>query len=122
MSSLTYEIVEGHRKGSKLLWIKEERYLYFMKDKRVDGRTVYLCYQNRFSGNGSCSARCSIDNQGALTTNKINHSCHTDHESTYKDLKTRSAIVDSCIQTATALKDLHIPVPNQQIFTRELAK
>lgn len=63
-----------------------------------------------------------IDLEGVVTTNTIPHSCHTDHSSLYEDLKTRSAIVNSCIQAAAALEGLHVSVPNQQIFTRELSK
>lgn len=122
MNFLTFEEIEGKRKNSKLIWIVEEQYLYFKKDERADGRKVYLCYQNRIDSNQPCPARRSIDSKGIVTTNTMPHSNHTDHRFIYEEMNTKSAIVNSCIQAATALKDLHVSVPNQQIFTRELFK
>lgn len=122
MNSLTFEEVEGKRKNSKLVWIVEEQYLYFKKDERADGRKVFLCYQNRIDPSQNCPARRSIDVKGVVSTNAIPHSCHADHSSIYKDMKTKSAIVNSCIQAATALEGLHVSVPNQKIFIRELSK
>lgn len=122
MNFLTFEVIEGKRKNSRLIWIVEEKFLYSIKDGRADGRKVYLCYQNKIDGNSPCSARRLIDSNGVVTTNALPHSHHPDHESIYKDMKSRSGIIESCIQAATVLGDLHISVPTQQIFTRELAK
>lgn len=119
---MNFEEVEGKRKGSKLIWIPIEQYLYFKKDARIDGSNVYLCYQNRLDKSQPCPARRTIDSVGTVTTNQMPHSCHGNHKSLYDDLKTRSSILDSCIQAASALEGLHMPVPNQQIFTRELSK
>lgn len=126
MDFLTAEIVEGKRKDSKLVWVVEEKYLYYKKDERSDGTVVYLCYHNRINNSSDkqhpCPARRHIDSTGRVTTNQIPHSNHTDHEQLYADLKTRSGIIQSCIQTASALEGLHVTVPTQKIFTRELAK
>lgn len=121
MDFLTFEVVEGKRKGSQLIWINEEKFLHFKKDERA-GRKVYQCYQNKIDKNSPCSARRLIDSKGIVTTNAIPHSSHLSHGSIYSDMKTRSGIIDSCIQAATALEGLHVTVPTQQIFTRELAK
>lgn len=121
MNFLTAEIVEGKRKGSKLVWIPEENHLYYIKDER-GARKVYLCYQNREDKNSSCPARRFIDSDGQVTSNQIPHANHPNHEQIYNDLKTRSKIIQSCIQASTALEDLHVTVPTQQIFTRELAR
>lgn len=122
MDFLTFEVVEGKRKNSKLIWIPEEKFLYFKKDERADGRIVYLCYQNQINKDSSCPARRSIDLRGNVTTNATTHACHTDHQSLYNDMKSRSGIINRCIQAAAALEGLHVAVPNQQIFTHELSK
>lgn len=119
---LTFEEVDGRRKGSKLIWVFEEKNLYFPKEKR-SGRDEYLCYQNKIDTNGvKCSARCMIDSNRKITKGVVPHSAHSNHESIYKDLKTRSDVVNACHAAASALEDLHVSVPNQQIFIRELAK
>lgn len=119
---MNFEEIEGKRKGSKLVWIPEEKYLYSKKDERADGKRIYLCYQNRIDENQPCPARRFIDIAGVVTTNEVPHSCHQDHNLIYKDMKTRSDVLNSCIQAASALEGLHISVPNQRIFTRELSK
>lgn len=123
MEKFTAEVVEGMRKGSNLIWIPEEKYLYSIKDVRGDGpnqRKIHLCYENKKGG--SCPARRIIDSNGHVTTNSLPHSNHSNHELYYKDMKTRSDIINTCAQTATLLDGLHQTVPSQQIFTRELAK
>lgn len=118
----TYEMVEGRRKGSKLLWVYEEKNLYGFKEER-SGRKEYFCYQNKIDPNGvRCSARRMIDANGIITAGVVPHSIHSNHESIYKDLKSRSDVINACSAAASALEDLHVTVPNQQIFTRELAK
>lgn len=121
MNFLTYEEVEGRRRGSKLIWVMEEKCLYSIKDVRNEKR-VYLCYQNQIDPTLGCSSRCSIDSSGIMSSNSIPHSNHSNHVSIYEDLKTRSNIIDSCVEAANVLKDLHVTIPNQQIFTREIAK
>lgn len=122
MDLLTYEEVRGKRKNSKLIWIKEEKYLYLKKDERSDGTIVYLCYQNKINGNIECSARRSITPNGLVIKNAIPHSCHPNHESIYADLITRLNINESCAKAAAALDGLPVSVSNRLIFTRELAK
>lgn len=121
MNFLSFEEVEGLRKNSKLIWIPEEKNLYFYKDQRASGTKVYLCYENR-SDAGSCPARRSIDIAGVVSTNGVSHSNHSSHEIIYENMKSRSAIIDGCIDAARSLDGLHMTIPNQQIFTREIAK
>lgn len=122
MDRPTFEIVEGRRRNSRLLWVPEEKMLYSIKDVRGNGQKVYLCYHNIINKFPPCSARRFIDKNGVMISNTIPHSHHMNHEAVYKDLKTRSAIIDSCVQAATAMEGLHVPVPTEKIFTRELAK
>lgn len=119
MDFLTAEIVEGKRKNSKLVWIPEEKFLYFLKDTRHDQK-IYQCYENRTGS--QCPARRTIDSTGKVSMNALPHSHHSSHESIYNDMKTRSNIIDACTQAANVLDGLHVTVPSQQIFTRELAK
>lgn len=119
MNFLTTEVVEGKRKNSKLIWIAEEKFLYFLKDTRRDQK-IYQCYENRTGS--KCPARRIIDSNGKVTMNASPHSNHLSHESIYNDMKTRSNIIDACMQAANVLDGLHVTVPSQQIFTRELAK
>ncbi|XP_055308039.1 uncharacterized protein LOC129572142 [Sitodiplosis mosellana] len=121
MNYFTHEFVEGHRRGSRLLWVPEEKYLYFKKDDR-SGKTIYLCYENQLQNEQICSSRRSIDSEGTMTTNSIPHSCHSNHQAVHDKLKLRSHIIDSCEHAAHALEDLHFTIPTQQIFTREVAK
>lgn len=122
MNFLTAEEVEGKRKNSKLIWIVEEQLLYFKKDERTDGKKVFLCYQNIIDSSQPCPARRFIDLEGVVTLNALPHICHNDHRSVYEDLKTKSGVINGCIQAAKALEGLHVSVPNQQIFIRELSK
>lgn len=119
---LTAEEVEGKRKNSKLIWIVEEQFLYSKKDVRADGTKVLLCYQNKIDSSQPCPARRLFDLKGVVTTNGLPHARHENHRSVYDDMKTRSNIISGCIQAATALEGLNLPVPNQDIFTRELSK
>lgn len=114
MNFLSYESLEGLRKESKLIWIPEEKYMYFHKDTRVSGNRVYLCYQNRFE-NGSCKSRRRIDVKDRVETNHVLHSNHLDHEFIYEEMKSKSAITDGCIDAAKALaigfhvfKNIHV--------------
>lgn len=119
---LTFEETAGRRRGSKLVWVFEEKNLYIFKEER-GGRKEYLCYQNKIDPNNvKCSARRIIDPSGKMTTGALSHSAHPNHEMFYKDLKTRSDVINGCTAAARALDHLHVTVPNQQIFTRELAK
>lgn len=122
MNFLTFEITEGERIGSKLLWVPEEKHLYYNKDTRKNGRIVYLCYENRLDKSNSCSARCFVDPSGKLTTNATPHSNHKNHKAKFEDLKSTSAIKNTTIQVAHVLRDLHVTVPTQHIFTREMAR
>lgn len=121
MNFLTYQEIEGRRRGSRLMWVFEDKYLYVKKDTR-SGKRVYSCYQNQIDPKAKCASRRFIDENGIMTTNWITHTPHHDHTSIYEDLKTRSNIIDSCVEASNALRDLHVTIPNQQIFTRELAK
>lgn len=121
MDHLTHTFVEGHRRGSRLVWVHEEKFLYFKKDER-SGKTSYLCYENQLQHSQICSSRCLIDSEGIMTKNSIPHSGHSNHQAVYDKLKTRSSIIDSCEQAASVLEDLHFTIPTQQIFNRELSK
>lgn len=120
MDLLTYEELKGKR--SIIIWIKEEKFLYYKKDERSDGTKVYLCYQNKIDKSTACSARRSITPSGLVTKNAIPHTCHSSHESFYNDFKTRSDINESCKAASNVLDGLPISVPSRHIFTRELAK
>ena len=59
---------------------------------------------------------------GKCRRKKIPHTKHENHETIYKELKTRNGFLDQVLMVNNVLEGLSVKVSNRDIFTLELAK
>lgn len=124
-----YGLIKGNRRDSNLLWIKDEKFLYVKKDTKTRG-IDYICYQTirsnpkkkRNENVIQCTSRRIVDAEGKVTKNSIPHSNHENHESYYKDMMSKNAIIDTVILLRALDEDIGIRYSTHDVFTKELSK
>lgn len=77
-SEFTYEFVPGYRKNSKLLYVKEEKQLYYFNVKVKDSYS-YTCYLK------NCNRRVHIRDGKCFAVSKLHN--HSNQAGLYTDLR-----------------------------------
>lgn len=87
---MEYCFVTGHRKNSKLLYLKTEKYLFFKKDS-YKNKINFQCYEKE------CHVRVSLlDNICIQPLNSLREHNHENHEKLYEMLKIKNCIKRKC--------------------------
>lgn len=118
--------VAGKRKNSCLLYLPEEKKLFYKTSSRRDN-SEYYCYERilseRDKSNGNCklkcSARVSIKN-GICMRNSTQHISHDNHEKIFNDLIPANKIKTMCATLGASLPTHKIST--KEIFYQELSK
>lgn len=127
MADISYEIIQGHRSDSWLLWSPQEKLLYSKKRVGSNGMEDWICYQDMIRKKQpdatSCTCRLLVDRSKPTCSRKsIEHTSHMNHQLIYDDLMSRNKIIKDCSDFNALTKGLSLQVPAQDFFTRELAK
>lgn len=71
----------------------------------------------------NCTARVKIDKMETVCSrNNVSHSRHHNHENIYKEMVSKNAIIDKCIEFKKVTEGLPLKVPASDIFTLEMSK
>lgn len=94
---MQFEIVNGQRRNSKLLYSIDEKQLYIKKSV-IRGITYYTCYKK------NCKSRVDVSRDGVLTkaANFIEHN-HLDEEKLFLELKAIKKIKDDVCSSGAAV-------------------
>lgn len=105
---MEYLLIEGHRKGSKLLYTPTDGHLYVKKNIRNE-KTFYICYQtilcegkkkkeeyNVITDKTKCTARVLTDKKNKCWRNDIKHTEHNDHRAIFDDLQSLNSMKSEC--------------------------
>lgn len=122
---MPYTIIRGFTKGSHLLYVPGEKYLYVRKNKK---RNQYVCYQEML-----LKSKSSPENSVQKCTGSVvlkdgkcfarkSHVPHGNHKAKFDDYQSRNDIIDSCVQLRKLTEGLSIRVPAKQVFTRKISK
>lgn len=127
MEQVSVEIIPSSRSDGCLMWAASEKHLYFKKSTQKNGKEDWICYQEMLSKTQKnavrCTSRLSVDRSTLIATRKkIPHSHHENHELLYKDLLSRTNIVNDCVQLKKLCEGLSMNIRAHDVFTRELAK
>lgn len=96
MASVTYEIMSGKRRTSKLLYSKDENQFYIKKSE-ARGRKYYTCYEK------NCKSRVVLENgQCRKATDFIEHN-HEEQQEMYDELKALNEIKEQCLDVSSTL-------------------
>lgn len=83
-----YDIVPGKRIDSKLLYIKDEKFLYAIVNKVKSGQRYRCIEQNCAAGVTVCD--------GQIKRSKNNHINHSDHEAKMKEYSAMHSLKGKC--------------------------
>ena len=109
---MEFEIIEGARRGSKVLYILEEKQLYTLKCEYLRKNNIknqrYSCYVN------GCHSSVTLENGiKCIKYNKNSHSSHGQQEAKYRELKLKSSIKANIANNALNINDI------QSVFNEE---
>lgn len=126
MGEIVATIIEGHQKGSLLLWAPEEKHLFVRKGTPTkSGDIDWICYQTilrqQDPNETECTSRLKRTTNGICFRNFLTHTAHKNHEIIYKDLMSKHKIVSDSVQFDKLCEGLAMKVPVNDFFTRELA-
>ena len=99
---MEYQIVNGKRQTSKLLYIIEEKQLYQVKSKR-DSKVYCICYKKN-----NCKSRVVLNNglcEKIKNTPQHNHSENA--EALYNELKVLNKIKEECVAASGVIGDVN---------------
>lgn len=125
---MEYSIIEGHRTGSRLVYVHKEKFLYMKKNER-GGKRTYICYQKVLSGrerigedHTKCSACVIIDKNEICWRNSIHHTNHQNHRTIYNDLCSLKVMKNACEFIRDNLTISAAKISTQEIFHSEITK
>ena len=102
MEHLEYQIVNGKKFNSKLLYTLQEKQLYKIKTKSVK-KNYYVCF------NKNCKARIELFADGLCVKpkgNKSEHN-HADQEEKFKEINSLNGIRQDCLTAARVLGEVN---------------
>lgn len=124
-----FEIIQGVRENSQLLYIFSEKKLYVRKVKR-NGATEFICYETIFGKNekknhhseNKCTARTKLFPNDMLKRMNVQHSCSIDHEMIRRDLDRRTNMKNKCKSLKKDFPEESHKFSSRFIFQRETAR
>lgn len=143
---MEHRILEGFRKGSKLVYIDEN--LYFRKVKRPNGNEEFICYQqildkqlkkdfiqsnqpgdetvamicDESRNKTYCTARVVLKLDGTFSRNSIAHTKHGNHKNIVADLNSLREMESLCNNMREKLPLSAHKLSPKEVFLQVMAK
>lgn len=123
---MEYQLVNGFREGSTLLYVPEEKKLYVLKvqrDPNDENSKEYICYQtilsapkknNQNNNELECTTRVKLQSNGLCVRN-MPHTCHNNHEDILHDMEKSNDM-----KTKAKILNRNFPLQAHRISTREI--
>lgn len=125
---MEYSIIEGHREGSKLIYIHREKCLYLKQNER-GGKRTYICYQKVLSkrqldgeDHTKCTACVVIGRNDECFRNKTHHTSHKNHRGIYDSLCSIKNMKNKCLLIQNNFPLSGRKISAKEIFCEEIAK
>lgn len=123
--SKEFEIIQGVRENSQLLYVFAEKKLYVRKVTR-NGATEFICYgtivgkmEGKNHLNGKCTARVKLLPNGTLKRMSVQHSCSIDHDIIRRDFDRRTNMKNKCKSLKKDFPEESYKFSPRFIFQRE---
>lgn len=120
--------ITGFKEGSSLLYLKEEKNLFFRKNKELqNGKIHWACNASNipaiYGQPDSCPARCTMDLiKSEIYRNNAAHIHEANHEIVFRDLESLNAMKNHCRYLAANFPYSAHLIPVKEIFLSEMAK
>lgn len=125
---MEYQLVDGFREKSSLLYVPEEKNLYVLKvqrDANDENSKEYICYQtilfapkkkNQNNNNNKVeyTARVKMQSNGLCVRN-MPHTCHNNHEDILQDMRKSNEM-----KRKAKILNRNFPLQAHRISTREI--
>lgn len=117
MENLAFELINGKKHNSVLLYLVEEKQLFKIKSKTIQ-KTYYVCYQKK------CFARVELFADGTCRKPKNNTAVHNHgiQEDLRNEIKCIDGLRQDCLSGAGVLSDVNAISGIRKAFKRSLEK
>lgn len=121
MNRLAYSFTKGFHDGNLLVYLPEEKHLYYKTNDRPSGQQDYACYEKILNKGHNCKSRFHLSADMSCWKNNVPHSDHENHELTFKDMQTLDDMRKKCRYIVDNFPSAH-KIPLKEIFMSEMVK